>query len=158
MTISRLKDIRTDEGVDARSGAGAVVGEARKLAAVDQLEAVLDGPLARSGVGAEPGNISDRAPRDIPNVPEGVFGIDLGVGSGIVELRFPGRRTTDECGPLGVDAGDSEVSRELDLSGIFNSGEEVLGGAIRIDIGEEVRWLDGVVSSPSSSEVVGSRD
>ena len=153
-----MKDIRTNEGEDARSGAGAVVGEARKLAAVDQLEVALDGVLARSGVGPEPGGVSDSAHRDTRKVRAGIAGINLGASSGSVDLRLPGWRTTNECGPLDVDAGDSEVSREPNLSGIFNSGEEVLGGAIRIDIGEEVRWLDGVVSSPSSSEVVGSRD
>jgi len=137
-----LKDIRTDVGEGVRISAGAVVGEAQKLAAVDQLEVALDGVLARSGVGAEPGGVSDSAHRDTRKVKVGVAGINLGADSGSVDLRLPSRRTTNECGPLGVDAGDSEVAREPNLSGIFNSGEEVLGGAIRIDIGEEVRWLD----------------
>jgi len=57
-----------------------------------------------------------------------------------------------------VDAGDSEIARELNLSSTLNSGEQLLGGAISIDVGEKLRWLDGVVSSASSSEVVGSRD
>jgi hypothetical protein len=57
-----------------------------------------------------------------------------------------------------VDAGDSEVTRELNLRRILDSGPEVLGGAVSIDIGEEVRWLDGVVSSARSSEVVRGRD
>jgi len=53
-----------------------------------------------------------------------------------------------------VDAGDSKVTRELNLSNILDSGVEVLGGAINIDVGEEVRWLDGVVSSTRLSEVI----
>ena len=53
-----------------------------------------------------------------------------------------------------MDAGDSEVTKELDLSNILNSGIEVLGGATSIDVGEEVRWLDGIVSSARSGEVV----
>ena len=51
-------------------------------------------------------------------------------------------------------AGDSEVTGELDLCNILNSGVEVLGGATGVDVGEEVRWLDGVVSSTRPGEVV----
>jgi hypothetical protein len=57
-----------------------------------------------------------------------------------------------------VGAGDSEVPRELDLDNTFNSGVQVLGGPITTNGGEAVRWLDGVVSSARSSEVVGSGD
>ena len=53
-----------------------------------------------------------------------------------------------------MNAGDGEVTGELDLSNILNSGIEVLGGATSIDVGEEVRWLDGIVSSARSGEVV----
>jgi len=53
-----------------------------------------------------------------------------------------------------VGAGDGEVTRELDLSNILNSCVEVLGGATSIDVGEEVRRLDGVVSSTRPGEVV----
>jgi len=75
-----------DVGEDARIVAGAVVGEARELAAADQLEVALDGPLARSGVVAEPGSISNRATRDRHKVRVGVHGIDLSAGGGSVEL------------------------------------------------------------------------
>ena len=37
-----------------------------------------------------------------------------------------------------MDAGDSEVTRELDLSNILNSSVEILGGATGIDVSEEV--------------------
>jgi len=53
-----------------------------------------------------------------------------------------------------VDAGDIEVTREFDLNNVLNSGIEVLGGATSIDVGEEIRWLDGVVSSTRPGEVV----
>jgi hypothetical protein len=53
---------------------------------------------------------------------------------------------------------DSEVTRELDLSNILNSGVEDHGGPISTDVGKVVRWLDGVVSSAGSSEVVCSGD
>ena len=62
MVISRLEDIRTYVTVAASISAGAaVVGEARELAAADQLEVALDGALSSSGVGTEPGSVSGRA-------------------------------------------------------------------------------------------------
>jgi len=53
-----------------------------------------------------------------------------------------------------VDAGDSEFTRELDLGYIPDGGVEVLWGTISINVGEEVRWLDRVVSSAGPGEVV----
>jgi len=53
--------MRTDVGVSAGASAGTIVFEARELVAVDQPEVVLDGALARSGVGTEPGLVSGRA-------------------------------------------------------------------------------------------------
>lgn len=157
ITISRLKDIRTDVGEGAISGAGAVVSEVRELAAADRLEVDPDGAPARNGIGAEPGGVSGTAARDTQNVRVGVVDIVPGSGSGSVDQRLVGRRATDECGQLGMDAGDSEVARELNLSSVLNSGKQVFGGAISINAGEKVRWLDGAVSSASSSEVLGSR-
>ena len=57
-----------------------------------------------------------------------------------------------------MDAGDSEVTKQFNLGRIFNSGEQVLGSAIGIDVGEKVRWLDGIISSPGSGEVVRTGD
>jgi hypothetical protein len=62
------------------------------------------------------------------------------------------------AGPLVVGMGDSGVTGEVDISSILNSGVGVTGGAISIDINEEVRRFDGVVSSTRLSEVVRSRD
>lgn len=54
-----------------------------------------------------------------------------------------------------MNTGNGEVSREVNIGGILDGGEEVLGSAVSIDIGKEVRWLDRVIASASSSEVVG---
>ena len=92
----------------------------------------------RRGVGTEPGSVSERATRDTRKVRVGVSSIGLGASNGGVELQLPGRRAAGERRPLVVDASDSEVTRELNPSTILNSGEEVLWGAVSIDIGEEV--------------------
>jgi len=39
----------------------------------------------------------------------------------------------------------------------LNSSVEVIGGAIGIDVGEQVRWYDGVFSGTGSSEAVRGR-
>jgi hypothetical protein len=54
--------------------------------------------------------------------------------------------------------GVNEVAREFNHSNFLNGGVQVFGGAVDVDIGEEVRRLDGVVSSARSSEVVCSGD
>ena len=144
------------EGIGSR--AGAVVGEAREVAAVDQPEVLLDGALARVSVGTEPGVVSERVPRDALNVIVRVAGVFLGVTSRGHGEHPLGIRAACEGFPLVVDAGDGEVARELNPSNILNSGAEVLGGTVGIDVGEQVRWLDGVGSSARSSKVVRSRD
>ena len=53
-----------------------------------------------------------------------------------------------------IDAGDSEATKEFNLNDILDNRIKGLGDAVRIDIGEEIRWLDGVVSSTRSGEVV----
>ena len=114
----------------------------------------LDGALVRRGVGTEPDSVSGRVTRDTQKVRVGIISIVLSVGGGGIELRLLGCRAANEEGPLFVGTGDSEVTRKFNLGNIPNGGEQVLGGATSIDVGEEVRWLDGVVSSASSSEVV----
>jgi len=57
-----------------------------------------------------------------------------------------------------VDPGNSQVTREINLRSILDGGEQVFGGTVSIDVGEEPRWLDGVVSSAGSSKVVRSGD
>ena len=113
----------------------------------------LDGARVRRGVGTEPGSVPGLAAGETHHVGVGIGSIILGVGSGGVELRLPGRRATDEGGPLSVGTGDGEATREFNLS-VPNVGDQFPGGAIGIDVGEEVRWVDGVVSRASSSEVV----
>ena len=53
-----------------------------------------------------------------------------------------------------IDAGDSEATKEFNLSNILDNRIEGLGDAFRIDIDEEIRWLDGIVSSTRSGEVL----
>ena len=114
----------------------------------------LDGARVGRGVITEPGSVSGLVTRETCHVGVGISSIVLGVGGGGVELRLHGRRATDEGGPLFVGTGDGEATREFNLGSVPNVGEQILGGAIGIDVGEEVRWLDGVVSSASSSEAV----
>jgi len=57
------------------------------------------------------------------------------------------RATVETC-LLVVDAGDSEFTRKLNLGYIPNSGVEVLWGTISVNVGEEVRWFNGIIPSP----------
>ena len=152
------KHIRTDVGVGVRFSTSAVVGEVRVLVVADWLAMTLDDALVGRRVGTEPGSVSRRATREALKVRISVASTGLGAGGGGIELRLSGRRAANERGPLVMDTSDSKVVREPNLSNILNSGEEILGGPISIDIDEEARWLNGVVSSASSSEVVRSRD
>ena len=51
-------------------------------------------------------------------------------------------------------AGSGEAARELDLSNILDGGVKVLKSTVGPHVGEEVRRLDGVISSARLSEVV----
>ena len=57
-----------------------------------------------------------------------------------------------------MDAGDGEVTRELDLKDSINKGVNVIEEAINIDVDEQVRGLDGVPSRPGFGEVISSGD
>lgn len=111
----------------------------------------LNGALARTGVDTEPGGVPARAARDDRNVREGIAGVFLCVGSGSVDLRLLGLRAAGEGNPLFVNAGYSKIAGELQLGNILNSRVEI---PIGIDVGEEVRWFNGIASSARSSEVV----
>jgi len=157
-TGSRLEYIRTDVGVGISLSAGAIVGEARVLTAIHQLVMSLDSVLLSIAVGTEPASVSGRGALHARNITVGVEGIHLSPSGCVVELRLLGRRAAVEAGPLVEAAGNGEGARELNLSNTLNSGVEVLGGAISVDIGEKGRWPDGIVSSSRSSEVVRSGD
>ena len=129
--------MRTDVSPTTRSGAGTVVGEAREVAAADQPEVGLHGALAGIGVGTEPGFVSVRVARDTKKVRVGLVGGVLGITSGGFYEDLLGIRAARVRFPLVVGAGDSKVTRELNPSNFLNSGVEVLGGAIRIDVGEQ---------------------
>ena len=155
--------MRTDVGEGTRRlGTGVtVVGEAPEFIAVDQPEMVLNGILASTIVGAEPSGVSSRVARDTLDVCVGVAGIVLGVTNSGIDPRHLIARAAPEASPFAGDGAenrcvtrDSCVTGELGLGNITNSGVEVLGGAIVIDVGEEVRWLDGELSIARSSEVI----
>ena len=78
----------------------------------------------------------------------------LGGRSGVHEPLLLGRRAAVEADPLLVNAGDGKATREVNLGSILTDGINVLEGAISIDVGEQVRWLDGVLSRARQSEVV----
>jgi hypothetical protein len=161
ITISRLGSIRTDVRADVRPSAGAGVGDGRESIGSPRYprKTFLDNGLAIFGVGAEPGHVPVRTRRDTSNVSVGVGGQGLGASSGEPDHPLVVPLPAADVGfPFAVDAGDSEVTREVDLSSILNSGVQVLRGPISIDVSEEVRWLDGVVSSARPSEVVRSGD
>ena len=155
---STVENVRTHVGEGIRLGAGAIVGEAREPLAVDQPEVVLDDLPARLGEGTEPGLVSVRAGPESLNVRVGLSGVILGVLSGGFDDLLLGPRAGRVADPLVVGPGDGEVAGEPDLGNILNSGANILGGAISVDVGEQVRRLDGVVSSARSSKVVRSRD
>ena len=119
---------------------------------------VLDDVFAMLGVGTEPSSISGRAARDTSEVRVGAGGVCLGISSGGDELCLLAGRTAVVGSPLVVDTGDSEGTKQLDLNNILNGGVEAPWGTISTDVGEDVRRLDGVVSSARSGEVVCSGD
>ena len=133
------------------------------MARVRELREVLAGDLTEVGidlgreitlVGTEPGGVSGGGARDTKHVRGGVPSKGLGTTNGRDYLRLLVGRAVLERRPFVVGAGGREVTGELDLSGIPNSGGDVLEGSIVVDNGEEVRWLDGVLSSAGLGEVV----
>ena len=150
--------MRTGVAVGISGSASAVVGEGREVVAVDQPEVLLDAALPTIVIGTEPVDESFRAARDTLNVRVGLAGVILGITSGSFDENLLDIREARVVFPLVVGAGDSEVARELNASNILNSGVEVPGGTVRIDVGKQVRRLDGVGSRTGSSKVVRSRD
>jgi len=130
--------MRTDEGRASRNGAGTVITEAREFVVVYLPEVVFDGGPARISVGAEPGPVSARVARHTLSVRVGFAGEGLGTFDGVFEEHPFDPSAAREGSPLIVDAGDSEVAKELDLCNILNGGAEVLEGAIGINVSEQV--------------------
>ena len=83
-----IEKIRTDVGIGSRSGAGAVVGEAREWMAADQSIVVPDGVLTSGGVGTEPGLVSVGAARDTKKVRVSPGSVGLSASGSSVELRL----------------------------------------------------------------------
>jgi len=150
--------IRTNEGVPFIPSAGAVVGVARESSRFDQPEGVLDDFLVIGEGCTEPGGVSGRLAREVLKVGVGVVGIILGARNSVADRHLVGKRATGELRPLVVNAGHSEVTREFECRNALNGGTEVLGGTIGVDVGEEARRFDGVLSCARPSEVVCRRD
>ena len=90
----------------------------------------------------------------------GFLSEDVSIDGSVDDFRLLVRRALFklEVIPLVVDlTGDGQITGELYLSGTLDSRVEVLEDTISIDIGEEVRWFDGVVPSTRASEIVCSR-
>lgn len=152
--------MRTNEGIEFPTlreaiAQVAVVGEVRESIAVDRPEPVLDGALARIGVGTEPELVSGRDLRQRRDVIIGVVRMFLGSGSGGGNHPLVVRRAALVVTSLVVNTGDGKIARKLDLSNILNSCVEVFEGSVSVEVGEQVRRFDGIVSSAGSSEVVG---
>ena len=118
----------------------------------------LDDSLEKRAGVTEPGGESGLGTRDSDHMREGIGSIVLSICGGGVELRLLSRRAIGKEGSLVVDTGDGEVTRDVNLDSIPNGGEQVLRGAIGIDVGEEVRWLDGIASGASLGEAVRAGD
>lgn len=93
--------------------------------------------------------------RDTAKVIVGLGGKSLSVPSGDDNLLLLARRAICEDGiPFIVGApGDGGIARELDPGKPLNSGVQVLWCAITIDVSEEARRFDGVVSGARLGEV-----
>ena len=137
---SRLKDMRIDIGVGyvaVRCIAGAVVGRiCESLTLAYLLKDPHDGCLATAGVATEPLGVSGRGIRD------GLKVKTLGYISGVKKCVPLFVVAAVKEGPLLVDApggSDLEIPRELEFGNTLNNGiVHVLGGAIGVDVSEEV--------------------
>ena len=154
-----MRDARTGISVSFWMTISADVGEARNSALTDCREVVLDAFLAIISISTEPGNVSGRGAPDEFDVRVSAIGVEVGVGGSGANKRLLVRRAASKLGiPLVVGTpGDSKNIGKLDLSDILNGRVDIIEGTIGIDVGEEVRRFDGVVSSTRPSEIVRSR-
>jgi len=118
-------------------------------------EGFLGDGFSKKGVSTEPGRVYARGVPivDPIKVCFGDRGIDLGKDNGEGDTKLLVFRAVYGGTPLVEDTGDSKATREPNLSNIHNSGVKVFEDAMNIDVGEEIRWLYGVVSGARSSEV-----
>lgn len=141
MTIPRLKDVCTGDGIDLRVSAATVVGVLRRgIIFEESREDILDGFHASGGWSPESALIFglstsghkvivgvDKIPLVIPPVTNGLKKSPLPV---TVAVAVP------EDG-LKVGTGDDEITGEFDIGNIFNVCIELLG-ATGIDAGGEI--------------------
>ena len=119
----------------------------------------MHGTVAFSAPATEPIHVSLCAPWGALNVIVGLGDNTLGFQSGLLK-DFPLAGPAMNVGGslFGGGTGDREITREPDICDTLNSGVEVLGGAISINVGEETRWLDGVVPWTRLGKVIRCRD
>lgn len=150
-----MKAVRTDVGIGGGFSAGTGVGKTCEIAATDQPEVGPDGVRLIGIRYTEPISISGRrGVTDAHKVRIRLAGMSLGPGGGGVDLHLPGQRAATVGSPFVTYARDGEGTGQVDLRNVLGSGVEVIGRVINVDVGEVVRWLDGVVSRAISSEVV----
>ena len=138
---------------------GADVDEVQDRRGTDPQEVVLD-DCREITKRAEPTTVSIRGALETPDIIIGLISIGFGTVGGLDDIRYIICRAVPklEAVPLVVaPPGDSEVARELNLDDTHNSRVEVLECATSIDVGEQIRRFDGVVSSTRASEIVRSR-
>lgn len=159
----QLRDIRTDIGLDRvpfvcilllSYAPAAVIGVRQEVGVFpDRLEGFQDDVLASSVIGAEPLCKSLRLRISALEVGVGLGNSLLGEFTSDNNARpLFGRAVDVFVAPLVVDMpGSCEITRAFGLRNTINSGVQVLGDAISIDV-------DGVVSGAGSSGVVCGRD
>ena len=158
LASSRSGDIHTDVCRLIRTpvNAIAVVDVVRESTIVHPAKLLLDDPPAIMAVDTEPKTVSRRAVPDTLEVGVGVIGIVLGCLCGgckhVHIVRCAARIASSRA--LVADAEESEIAGELDPSNIPNSRVDVLGSSVDINVSEEVRRFDVIVSSTRSGEVV----
>ena len=158
-TVPPSEDMRTDFGkvVNCRAFA-TVVGELVEWIVLDLRKAIQNGLVTSRVIGTEPGLVSGRTSRDTLKVSGGRSGIFLGLLIRSMNLDLLFDRTPSVGSPLLVDMPEGgNITRKLGLGNSLNRGVYVLRGAIGVDVSEEVRWFDGVVSDTGSNEVVRDR-
>ena len=147
MTTPPLKDILTEE--DGASGALVMFLEAGKRDPAEQIrfrypeECDPDVNPVQEMECAEPSAESSRdrvLTSYLVEVMHGLYSPFLDVINGLEKVvHLPLLTASESRIPLVVDAsGDTEIAGELDLGNIRNSGVEVLGYPISIDVCEEV--------------------
>jgi len=143
-----LKDIRTHVGDDLRQTDARVTVIVEGVELVQHArEDVEDAELVALRDWTKPASPPERGILHVHQMKENHRSQDKEIHfiNGRIDLLLLHLRTAPECPPI-EGTGDNRVTSEPNLGNILNGGVEVFEGAIRIDVSEVARWLDGVVS------------